>query len=533
MYDKVKCEVNKQLAFEGFSINEANQLLSVEKASKISDVQVKVDDLKSRLKAQGAHTLVFSYCKAELLANNYFLAVLESSKGLVKRIQDLAGVTYDGQNLMEKVFCDNDPILIINNFQSKSEKDEHRGFRNLLIGIVAMFRNHASHELKVEWNNNKVIIMNKSDIFWQTYLNLEQEVKEVAKYIFIADTVNVYRNGHEVTVNCESQLQTFSPHIADLLIRCCVQIEAISKELYYDNGGTKPRGDNTIFFDEDCLKLIDQKWATHNKKVMVVAPFFNLTKDENGILRPLKEAHKRSGIYWAKAYQAVKHDRIASIQYGNVKALLQAMAALYLLNLYYRKDKFLLKFKELNTHGYGLGSSIFSVMYPATDKLWYGNNPIVSESPYVVKYKDIDYQKIVDMQKYDKEALNKYWQQQPELKEPAFIQIIEAEKKKHEADPNHRILYVWELAKYRLKKQLPSTIPFDERKSRLLESEAWNCLVHQNNKHLSPDEITPDTIDKEIETAGTHWGIGIEHRYNTLKWVYFAMNDAMCEVYIP
>lgn len=27
--------------------------------------------------------------------------------------------------------------------------------------------------------------MNKYDIFWQTYLNLEQEVKEVAKYIFI------------------------------------------------------------------------------------------------------------------------------------------------------------------------------------------------------------------------------------------------------------------------------------------------------------------------------------------------------------
>ena len=180
--------------------------------------------------------------------------------------------------------------------------------------------------------------MNKPDIFWQTYLNLEQEMKEVAKYIFVADTVNVHRNGQEVTENCETQLQTFSPHIADLLIRGCVQIEAISKELYHDNGGTKPRGDNTIFFDEDCLKLIDQKWATHEKKVLVVAPFFNLTKDENRILRPLKEAHKRSGIYWAKAYQAVKHDRIASIQYGNVKALLQAMAALFLLNLYYRND---------------------------------------------------------------------------------------------------------------------------------------------------------------------------------------------------
>lgn len=152
MYNKLKSEVNKQLAFEGLSINDSNQIISIAKASKISDVQVKVDGLKSKLIEQGAHRLVFAYCNSELLANNYFHAVLESSKGLIKRIQELAGVKYDGQNLMENVFKDDNPILIINNFQSKSEKDEHRGFRNLLIGIVAMFRNPSSHELKVEWN---------------------------------------------------------------------------------------------------------------------------------------------------------------------------------------------------------------------------------------------------------------------------------------------------------------------------------------------------------------------------------------------
>lgn len=152
IFKKVKDEVNKQLAFEGLSIDDSNQIVSVAKASKISDVQIKVDGLKNKLIKQGAHQLVFSYCNAELLANNYFHSVLEASKGLVKRIQDIAGVTYDGQNLMEKVFKDEDPILIVNNFQSKSEKDEHRGFRNLLIGIVAMFRNPASHELKVEWD---------------------------------------------------------------------------------------------------------------------------------------------------------------------------------------------------------------------------------------------------------------------------------------------------------------------------------------------------------------------------------------------
>lgn len=152
MFNSIKAEVNKQLAFEGLYVDDTNQIISVEKASKISDVQIKVDGLKAKLIEQGAHQLVFSYCNAELLANNYFHSVLESSKGLIKRIQDLAGVSYDGQNLIEKVFKDDEPILIVNNFQSKSEKDEHRGFRNLLIGIVAMFRNPTSHELKVEWN---------------------------------------------------------------------------------------------------------------------------------------------------------------------------------------------------------------------------------------------------------------------------------------------------------------------------------------------------------------------------------------------
>ena len=63
------------------------------------------------------------------------------------------------------------------------------------------------------------------------------------------------------------------------------------------------------------------------------------TKEENRILRPLKNAHKRAGTFWEKAYQAVKHDRFASLKDGNIKALLHSMAALYLLNLYYRNDE--------------------------------------------------------------------------------------------------------------------------------------------------------------------------------------------------
>ena len=81
--------------------------------------------------------------------------------------------------------------------------------------------------------------MEKSQLFWQTYLNLEKELLEVAKYIYITDTVTSYSKGSLITLSCKTQLDTFSPHIADLLIRTCIEIEAISKELYFDFSGKK------------------------------------------------------------------------------------------------------------------------------------------------------------------------------------------------------------------------------------------------------------------------------------------------------
>ena len=375
--------------------------------------------------------------------------------------------------------------------------------------------------------------MNKSDIFWQTYLSLEKELIEVSRYIFITDMITVRSKGVESVQSCDTQLNTFSPHLADLLVRCCVQIEAISKELYHDNGGAKPRGDKTIFFDEDCLKLIDTKWSTHNKRVLVVAPFFNLSKDENKVLRPLKEAHKRSGTYWEKAYQAVKHDRFASLSYGNVKAVLHALAALYLLNLYYRNDSWVVPYKELSGADYSMNSSMFAVKPPVVEMLWYGNKPLQSESPYVVKYKADDYKRIESMRESDSEALNNYWRNQPELHDPDFISILSAELEKQKSEPSYRIMYIWELAKYRLKKLLPPSMPFEERKKKFINSEAWNCWINQNNEHLDPEELTADNIDKEIESVGIHWGMDIQKRYDTARWSIFAVTEAICEVYIP
>lgn len=375
--------------------------------------------------------------------------------------------------------------------------------------------------------------MKKSDIFWQTYLNLEKEAIEVSKYIFFTDEVLVNGKGGIVVQSCKTQLETFSPHIADLLVRCCVQIEAISKELYFDNGGTKARGDSSILFDVDCLKLIDIKWQTHNKTVMVVAPFFNFVKDENRILKPLKKAHKRQGTYWEKAYQAVKHDRYSSLHNGNVKAFIHALAALYLLNLYYRNDSWITKYQDISKLDYSMGSAIFTVKPPVANQLWHGNSPAISESPYVVNYQDADYQRIKEMQRHEEQELNDYWINQPELREPSFQAQLQEAVEREKNNPSQRVMHIWELAKYRLNKKIPNTLPFEERKELLINSEEWNGWIHQHNEHLLPDEITEGNIQKEIDSVGTRWGMEIMKTLQKLEWLPIALNSEICKIYIP
>lgn len=379
--------------------------------------------------------------------------------------------------------------------------------------------------------------MKKSDIFWQTYLNLEKEVIEVSKYIFFTDEKIITSNGTIVSKQDDSQLEVFSPYIADLLVNCCVQIEAISKELYFDNGGMKERGDTGILFDVDCLKLIDQKWETHNKQVLVVAPFFNFTRDENRILRPLKEAHKKQGTYWEKAYQAVKHDRYSSLQLGNVKALIRALAALYLLNIYYRNDSWQIYFNDINKIDYSLGSSVFSVPAPISNisKLLAqaGNNPIPSKSPYVATCTDKDYQNIKKIQQQEHLALNEYLHSQNDFNDPDFVTQLETATENAKKNPGQRVIPTFELFKYRFNKKIPTTLPFEKRKSLLINSEEWNGRIYQQNQPLSPNDITEDNIQKTIDYVVSCWSQEIIQMYQKGEWIHILFNNKICKVYIP
>ncbi len=377
--------------------------------------------------------------------------------------------------------------------------------------------------------------MDKSQLFWQTYLNLEKDFLDIAKYIYIADEVPV-KNSATGTQFCNTQLDTFSPFIGDLLVRACIEIEAISKELYFQFGGEKDRGDNDLYFDEDCLKLIDTKCNTHKKAVLVSCPSFNLTKEENACFKPLKEAHKRKGTRWGKAYQALKHDRYFSIRQATIRNLIHAMGALFLLNIYCRKISLTSKFTEISTLDFSLGSSIFSVKQPdqqyvvsimngrdVTERLQ------ADESPFVLKYTDRCYRKVLGAYQEMIDKINDYWQVQPELKEPEFIQQIERTMREEKSNPQCRCFPLIELGKYRLMKKVPASLPFDERKKLLISSPEWNGRIQQLNPRISAEELTEDNIQAEIEYVALHAGMDLQQQFEDIR-MFQAFTEGYCEL---
>lgn len=164
------------------------------------------------------------------------------------------------------------------------------------------------------------------NLYWPIYKNLEKEFLELANYMhFSSDQIDVY-----------------SMHIADLIVRCSIEIEAISKELYLKNDGNpSPTDDHgeprKLYFDTDCLNFLETKWMLSKKQIMVSAINFYFTNEKHTIISPLYKANKRgsSGSKWKQAYQALKHDRKNTLEKATVGNLLHAMGALYILNIYF------------------------------------------------------------------------------------------------------------------------------------------------------------------------------------------------------
>ena len=157
-YEVKRKEINLALAFHGLSLGEDGKIRRIKKATTINEAEQRADELKSKLKERDVHQDVLKFCKAELLTDNYFHAVLEASKSIASKIRALTGLESDGGILVQEAFSfgkDNKPILAINSLSNETEKGEQKGFINLLVGLFGTFRNPTAHAEKIYWEMNK------------------------------------------------------------------------------------------------------------------------------------------------------------------------------------------------------------------------------------------------------------------------------------------------------------------------------------------------------------------------------------------
>ena len=151
----MRLNLNTALAFVGLEVAEDGMLHKADRATTVTEAQQKANALRAALQPRQVHERVLSFCRAELIADNYFHAVLEAVKSVFDRIREMSGMEADGSALVDKVFSGDSPVLAINNVATTSERSEQAGFANILKGLHGMFRNPTAHEARVKWPMNK------------------------------------------------------------------------------------------------------------------------------------------------------------------------------------------------------------------------------------------------------------------------------------------------------------------------------------------------------------------------------------------
>ena len=154
-YEPMRALLNQTLAFSGLVMDETGKLTKTETAQTLPEAQRRARDLRADLEGRGVHPDVLKFCRAELLADNYFHAVQEAVKSVADKMRSRTRLTDDGATLVERVLGGRTPLLAINPYASASELSEQRGIANLVRGTFGMFRNPTAHEARINWTMTK------------------------------------------------------------------------------------------------------------------------------------------------------------------------------------------------------------------------------------------------------------------------------------------------------------------------------------------------------------------------------------------
>lgn len=153
-FKNLRTSLNVTLAFSGLRLDDGGRIKKADIARTITEAELRAKDLKKSLIDRKVHRDVLSFCKAELLQENYFHAILEATKSVANKLRRMSGLQTDGAELATKALSlgkTGSPLIAINKLASDTEKSEQKGFMNLLVGLFGTFRNPTAHAEKIYW----------------------------------------------------------------------------------------------------------------------------------------------------------------------------------------------------------------------------------------------------------------------------------------------------------------------------------------------------------------------------------------------
>lgn len=147
--------LNPILALCGMEVGDDGKVRRAARAETLDEAVARANRLQAALSQRNVRADVLDSCRAEIVRENCFHAVLEAMKSITAKIRRLSGLTCDGAELVDGAFalgktCT--PMLAINALHTDTERGEQRGFVSVLKGLYGMIRNPLAHEPKIEWD---------------------------------------------------------------------------------------------------------------------------------------------------------------------------------------------------------------------------------------------------------------------------------------------------------------------------------------------------------------------------------------------
>jgi uncharacterized protein (TIGR02391 family) len=150
-FTELRHRLNEILAFGELQLDESGKLEKVDRAHTISQARERAGRLRKALSDRAVHADVLTFCREELLHENYFHAVFEATKSLAEKIRTKSELQLDGSELVDRAFGVKRPLLAINSLRSETEVSEQIGLSNMIKGVFGLFRNVTAHAPKVNW----------------------------------------------------------------------------------------------------------------------------------------------------------------------------------------------------------------------------------------------------------------------------------------------------------------------------------------------------------------------------------------------